>query len=577
MASKVQANLLDRMAGFISPYWGARRLAWRQYYDKQRQWDGAKKDRTHAWVPINQTAEQTDRYDRDLLRARARALERNSTMVQMVIGAYERNVVGTGIKPQPRIRDANGELDNTLNKEVVRLWNLWTDHTRCDVAGRLCFEEMQAINLRRRIVDGETFTRYVYDTSQRFPLQLQGLEPDLLDTSKYQNGSNYVLSGVEVNMAYKALAYWWNESTPDGYVTLNTSKRVFASDMLHMFWAFRWSQVRGVSELARIINDAKDTGDYIDAELLAAKIAACFAVFITKDMPSDSMGRMIEDETGKRLDVIEPGMIEYLLPGEKAEVAQPGRPAGTVRDYVDLKMQMAAAGMNLSPEIMTRDMSKATYSSARANLLEDRKVFQPLQIYMAKHFCQPVYEQWMDAAVNAGVLKIRDYWTNRDRYLACRWIAPGWQWIDPLKDAKAAKEELTAGMRTLEDVLMEQGRGTVEDVAEELKREAELFNKAGVGLDVFLTPPKADGSNEEQLRQIYQYHLENGIVTINEAREQLGLPPVDGGDVYLKKPGVVITDDPGEKPPTQAEVQGGEPGEGQANNGTAATNAGGEE
>lgn len=58
--------------------------------------------------------------------------------------------------------------------------------------------------------------------------------------------------------------------------------------------------------------------------------------------------------------------------------------------------------------------------------------------------------------------------------------------------------------------------------------------------------------------QIYQYHMEQGVVTINEVRESLGLPPVPGGDELIKKPAAPApteaappgdgTEKPGDKP-----------------------------
>src|SRR5690606_30617906 len=59
---------------------------------------------------------------------------------------------------------------------------------------------------------------------------------------------------------------------------------------------------------------------------------------------------------------------------------------------------------------------------------------------------------------------------------------------------------------------------------------------AGVPLDVaelaadFNVPPRTAEEVAEEGRQAHLYPLEYGIVTINEARERLGLPPIEGGD-----------------------------------------------
>lgn len=56
-------------------------------------------------------------------------------------------------------------------------------------------------------------------------------------------------------------------------------------------------------------------------------------------------------------------------------------------------------------------------------------------------------------------------------------------------------------------------------------------------------PPQA--AEEDPSSQIYKYDLDYGIVTLNERRAQLGLPPVDGGDELLTP-----VNDPAADPPS---------------------------
>ena len=71
----------------------------------KRNYTAGKRDRLHNWNPaIRQTAEQTDRPYRELVKSRARDLERNSDITQAILSAFVRNVIGKGIHPQPKMQ-----------------------------------------------------------------------------------------------------------------------------------------------------------------------------------------------------------------------------------------------------------------------------------------------------------------------------------------------------------------------------------------------------------------------------------------------------------------------------------------
>ena len=42
-------------------------------------------------------------------------------------------------------------------------------------------------------------------------------------------------------------------------------------------------------------------------------------------------------------------------------------------------------------------------------------------------------------------------------YLACGWLPPKWDWVDPLKDARAEIEQIDAGLKSRTQALAERG------------------------------------------------------------------------------------------------------------------------
>ena len=87
----------DKIMAAISPRRACEREAWRQQLEILRGYDAAGYGRLNAgWRVHNESAEVTDRFSRDVVRARARDLERNSDIAQSILHAYKRNVVGKG-------------------------------------------------------------------------------------------------------------------------------------------------------------------------------------------------------------------------------------------------------------------------------------------------------------------------------------------------------------------------------------------------------------------------------------------------------------------------------------------------
>ena len=124
-------GIIDNLIGFISPGWAAQREAWRQSLYELRNYDaGGYGHNNNNWRVSNRSAEQTDTYDRDIIRARARDLERNSDLMNAVISAYKRNVVGAGYSMQAKTGDSE------LNKQIEKLWLKWCKKRNCKTYNR---------------------------------------------------------------------------------------------------------------------------------------------------------------------------------------------------------------------------------------------------------------------------------------------------------------------------------------------------------------------------------------------------------------------------------------------------------
>lgn len=472
-------NIIDKAISIISPQWAYERVAYREYL---KAYEAGEVNRFNdTWMPINADTENTDKNERDLIKARARYLERNSDIAGAAIGGIVRNVVGTGIKPQARTGNEK------LNNQLELLWKEWVKHTSCDITMQQTFYELQAMLLKRKIVDGEILIRLVIDKKAKIPFKLQVIKSDLLDTYMMNapKTNNIIRSGIELDDYLRPLAYWIQKKSPDGYVTYE-SERIPANQIIHLWLKNNPDQIRGVSDLAPVIKRLKDMQDFLDAETVAAKIAACFSVFITKNGPGQLPGvqqNNKKDKEGKLLSSIRPGMVSHLRPGEDIKTANPSRSITTAKDFINVQQRLAGAGMGLSYELMSRDFNGATFSSARQGHLEDRRTFEPMQQYLISHFCQPIWEQFVDMCVLGGLVSIRDYAQNREVYTYAEWVTPGWSWIDPEKEVKADLLALKNSGKTLAQWCAERGYDWKEQLSQ-MAKEKEYAESIGLTLSI---------------------------------------------------------------------------------------------
>ncbi|AIF52009.1 phage portal protein [Pelosinus sp. UFO1] len=475
-------SFIEKAIELVSPSWALKRAWAKAGINEVRNYDAARTDRLgNDWITVDGTAEQIDRHQRDIIRKRARNLERNSDLAEGVASALDRNVVGTGIKPQPKVRKKSGELDVKTNKTLETLWKIWAKPQNCDITGQSDFYELQSLAIRRWCYDGEAFFNKTSEKA-KIPFQLQMMEPDRVGSMNLSYMDNAILSGVEVKDTLRPVAYWFYHIDPQGFQTYEPY-RIEAKNMIHLWKKKQATQVRGISELARVMQRIHNIDEYLDAEMIAARVAACFAAFVETD-DGQTTGRTMTNDKGQKLDNLTPGIVQYLRPGQKMTFAEPKRNAGTAREYVEIQSRKTAAGVGLSADVVTRKID-GNFSAARQNLLEDRKTFIPIQRFLITHFCQPVWEEFITACVLAGLINAPDFFSDQERYFDCVWVTPGWTWIDPLKEVNASKEELKAGITTLAEVCGTQGKDW-QEVLEQAATEKAMAEELGLELDIYI-------------------------------------------------------------------------------------------
>ena len=511
-ANKTFGDRIDDFIGVFSPFAAAKRKYFRHVaqnmFGSYRGADGGRL--RGSWMPGNGSADHDLLVDLPKLRERSRDLIRNDGIASGAIDTIITNIIGSGIRPQSRLdKEAlkiNEDFAEQLQKQIEKIWDRWVDYA--DAGNRLDFYEMEELVERQRFVNGEAIVipLRITDSQRRRPysLALQVVESDRLSTPVGFYSDKSVRSGVEVGDYGEPRSYFIrnvhpgdiNYSMQAGAFGLNNYTRYPAFNSLgdpnifHLYHVKRPGQSRGEPFFSPVMNLFKDRFEYMESELVANRVAACFALFIKKDQAYTNSIMRGKDENGQRMEELSPGLIEYLSPGESIESFSPNRPGGTFGLFIERVLRDISSGLNIPYEILAKDFSKSNYSNTRAALLEARRFFMMQQRFVADKFGQPVLIALMEEAYLMGELPILDFYQNRVAYVRSRWIAPGWQWVDPKNEVQAAVSAVDANLSTLAEEVATQGQDwedSLEQRARELKKIKELEEKNGIKMTA--TPP----------------------------------------------------------------------------------------
>ena len=424
-----------------------------------------------AWLPTNKSADEIIKNDHALIRARSRALIRDSSHVSGAIRKICNNVIYKGIAPQAKYRGNNGELKENINKRAEKIWKRWEKEVG--------FREKERLVLRHQWEDGELFVHYFYDDDLLekgvIPLNLEILECDHLDTSRTgANGNNAIKQGIEYNPKGVPVAYWLFPEHPGDatWLSWSGSKRYPAENVEHIFVRERASQNRGVPWLTPVIMEMRDFSEYQQAERIAARLAAAFGIFVTTPYPEQYYGNTSpiggdgeQITSGDIPDYLEPGRIQPLPPGMDIKQASNERPGSTYEPFTKTTLRGASTGVGISYEAYSNDYTDASYASARSASLEERRGYQVQQSLLIRMFHQSAWDRvW-------GMNRIAKV-EAMPEVISVIWQTPGWPWVDPDKDSKAAERDIKNGLNSRHKVCMERGTD-YEEIIDDLQREQE--------------------------------------------------------------------------------------------------------
>lgn len=538
-------------------------------------------ERGPKWLGGSTSADAEILNDLPALRNRSRELGRDDPVDSGLVKTFVHNIVGTGLRPQARTGDPskNAVLEAYWKVRAPGLFG----------AESLSFGAGQRLLVQRWLEDGDVFLKAAADGGG--PVWFEVVEAERVTTptpylNKVLEGESEVREGVERDRVGRRTWYWVLKRHPGDALgaagrkfTLDDFTRVPADLVRHLRTVGRPGQTRGVPLCHALLQDMRDLDLLLLASLKRVQIAACLAVFIRSDLPLDDLMQVQAEKEGYVMDeTLEPGMMMKLRSGDSIETVVPNFPTPELEPFIVMLARRIGAAVGVSWQTVLRDFSKSTYSSARTDLLETWRTYDVYAEELTGHL-DWLWQLVMSDGLRRGALRGV---TPADAGLV-QWIAPGRKWVDPMKEAQAAQVELAMGTTTLRDICAAQGKDWEDIQTQRLleeQREAEERKRLGLrsdddvpgpemmenlaravraGVPVAVSearsrglglPPKAPG-NDVLLRfndqDILAYHIESGVLTINEIRARLKLAAVPWGDVPVRRANVQVVD------PTRAE------------------------
>lgn len=405
-----------------------------------------------------------------VLRSHCRNLERNNPSARAGIEAINGLVVGTGIDLAP---DTGDDTQNAMIRTAFYEWVM-----SCGVDGSDIYR-LQSIAMREIVTVGEAIWRIVPGDGP-IPLRVLPLESEWLSDVAAMAPANgcTICSGVELDAYGQPVSYFIEP--PE----MGKPERVPARSIVHMFERRRPLQARGEPWLAPVIETLMNERDLVDAELYAAKQTAAMALVITADR-HDTLDTTEDGDTDDPAQAIRIGGVARLYPGEDIKSFGHTRPSQMIAPFRQMLRGDLAAALRIPVRFLDRDVSRANYSSMRADMIDTDRLLAPVREWVGHQSIGRLYQiaaPMLSAMVGFPV--------DPTKY---RLLPDGQPYVDPVKDVRASVDAIAAGLSTHEAEISKKG-GDYRQIWKQKKLEQDQANEIGIVLDLSATnqpPPES--------------------------------------------------------------------------------------
>jgi lambda family phage portal protein len=515
-------SFIDGCIAPFAPAWAFRRAQFRVKNELLNSYAAAERSRTTKdWRASPDSADSAYLGSQATIGSRERLAEHDDWCAGSIVDAYRRHVVGTGITCTSDARDKSGELRKSFNDTADFLWKHWACRPiYCDFERRKSLVEIQGLAIAEFATVGQAFAVLTFDYSIPgvSPLRIRMFEQEQLDlTLASATNGNEVRNGIEIDADGRTVAYWVYDVHPYDYgggihgrSARQRSRRIPATQVLHLMRQKRPSQTHGISRLTRVLKKLRHAERFDEYTNVRARMEACIGLLIEKPVDADfggglpSVAEPTANTDGSLNVTMQPGMTHTLPPGYRGNFHNPTTPGSSYEPYKLRQHTEAAAGAGLDYATVARDYRHANFSSQRQSILERDQETDPLQTLLVDLWLQPIREAFITAEILEGRLDAPDFFDDpmtMASYLEAEWQPQGKPWIDPANQAAAAKLEIEQRLTPRGDIIQRLHGRPYKKVFDAIDDEQEYATQTladeerptGIGLpELAATQPKVD-------------------------------------------------------------------------------------
>lgn len=436
----------------------------------------------------------------ETLRQRAREQSINTSYLKRFYRLLRQNVIGPyGILLQSKAVLPDGQPDRATRKLIEKEWEKYCRKGAFDVSGRYSFVTFLWLWIETLARDGEVLVRLVRNWPNRWGFAVQILEADRLDinlNTVLDNG-NRVRMGVEIDEWERPVAYWLLNDHPGDVLRRAEERytRLEATELIHTFDPWRPHQSRGFTWTHAAALDIHHLGEFRTATLIKAENGAKITGFYKQDAEWIDPPASDADDDGELHEEVEAGTNKLLPYGVDYTPAQHGTPGSDYAPFVKDALRGGAAGLGPSYNRLAHDLEGVNFSSLRDGTLDERDFYKTCQEFVISELLERLGEEWFNSALLRGVFKFPA--RSLELVTEMVWQPRGWDWVDPLKDSKAATESIGNRTKTRSQLIRQNGDDP-DEVFEELAAENAQLRKLGL-LPEPSTPNTKDSDDAEKL------------------------------------------------------------------------------